>query len=186
MNKSNSHEPDLQKVLQRAKTLFEPYDPKNKDCTGRVLWIQLHNGHVTNRAMIYNPRDDTKYEIFTICDEGNVESCKCVHYRKWFYCKHTEAYNWWLSHYRHELVPHESGKYAVVKFIRKVAGVANVNWRKEKCPKGHPYSGDNLLVYRDGKRRCKICQQANRAKQIKLRTARTAMSSQAKTPPGTR
>lgn len=25
------------------------------------------------------------------------------------------------------------------------------------CPQGHPYSGDNLYVYPNGKRRCRVC-----------------------------
>lgn len=31
------------------------------------------------------------------------------------------------------------------------------NRGKEECPKGHPLSGDNLVVWKDGKRRCRTC-----------------------------
>jgi hypothetical protein len=31
------------------------------------------------------------------------------------------------------------------------------NRSKLECPKGHPLSGDNLLIWRDGKRRCATC-----------------------------
>ena len=33
---------------------------------------------------------------------------------------------------------------------------------KEECPKGHPYSGDNLILGKDGKRRCRTCKNASR------------------------
>lgn len=33
----------------------------------------------------------------------------------------------------------------------------HANRRKEECPKGHPLSGDNLVVWKDGKRRCREC-----------------------------
>jgi hypothetical protein len=29
---------------------------------------------------------------------------------------------------------------------------------KTHCPKGHPYEGDNLIVWTDGKRRCRECE----------------------------
>jgi hypothetical protein len=29
--------------------------------------------------------------------------------------------------------------------------------RKTHCPQGHSYSGDNLLIHKDGKRRCRVC-----------------------------
>lgn len=28
------------------------------------------------------------------------------------------------------------------------------------CPNGHPYSGENLVIWRDGKRRCRACLRA--------------------------
>ena len=37
----------------------------------------------------------------------------------------------------------------------KARGIQNLS--KTHCPKGHPYSGDNLYVYR-GRRNCKTCQ----------------------------
>lgn len=36
-------------------------------------------------------------------------------------------------------------------------GVAAKAARATHCPKGHPYSGDNLKVFADGKRRCRTC-----------------------------
>lgn len=41
------------------------------------------------------------------------------------------------------------------------------------CAKGHAYSGHNLIVRKDGKRRCRQCQRDwNRAKTAKRRAAR--------------
>jgi hypothetical protein len=41
------------------------------------------------------------------------------------------------------------------------AQITAINHRRKveitHCPKGHPYFGDNLMVGRDGKRRCKTC-----------------------------
>lgn len=34
------------------------------------------------------------------------------------------------------------------------------------CPAGHPYSGDNLLMWSDKHRRCKICQEERCQKRI--------------------
>ena len=34
------------------------------------------------------------------------------------------------------------------------------NRGKDSCPKGHPLSGDNLVVWKDGKRRCRECLKA--------------------------
>ena len=34
---------------------------------------------------------------------------------------------------------------------------------KTHCPKGHPYTGDNLILWNDGKRRCRECDTARRA-----------------------
>jgi hypothetical protein len=39
-----------------------------------------------------------------------------------------------------------------------------VNARKTHCPKGHPYSGENLYVQRDGRRRCRECQRQRQEK----------------------
>lgn len=181
-------EPNRQKVLERAKTLFLPYDPKNKDSTGRILWVQLFNGKLTLRCMIYNPRDDTKYEMSFI--SGNQledpNRCRCIHFKKWYFCKHTEALEWWLGNYRWEWVPHESGKYAVINFIRKSQGVANINWRKTHCPYGHPYSGDNLIVGKDNKRRCKTCIMEKRAERINKSNVPMGTPTPRKAPPGTR
>ena len=33
---------------------------------------------------------------------------------------------------------------------------------KTHCPQGHPYDGDNLLLWKDGKRRCRECMQQRR------------------------
>lgn len=35
---------------------------------------------------------------------------------------------------------------------------SGAHWRaKTHCPHGHPYSGHNLVVWRDGRRRCRTC-----------------------------
>ena len=33
---------------------------------------------------------------------------------------------------------------------------------KTECPKGHPYEGDNLIMGKDGKRRCRECDKARK------------------------
>lgn len=33
---------------------------------------------------------------------------------------------------------------------------------KTECPKGHPYAGANLIIGKDGKRRCRECDQARK------------------------
>jgi hypothetical protein len=33
----------------------------------------------------------------------------------------------------------------------------HANRRKDTCPKGGPLSGDNLVIWNDGKRRCRMC-----------------------------
>ena len=33
----------------------------------------------------------------------------------------------------------------------------HANRLKDSCPQGHPLEGDNLTVWKDGKRRCKTC-----------------------------
>ena len=35
---------------------------------------------------------------------------------------------------------------------------------RTECPKGHPYDGDNLIVGKDGKRRCRTCDKARKRK----------------------
>lgn len=37
---------------------------------------------------------------------------------------------------------------------------AGLNAHKTHCPRGHPYSGDNLCVKRDGRRSCRACARA--------------------------
>lgn len=37
-------------------------------------------------------------------------------------------------------------------------GPTAVNARKTHCNRGHPLSGDNLYVFKDGRRDCKLCQ----------------------------
>jgi hypothetical protein len=43
-------------------------------------------------------------------------------------------------------------------------GAAGINKAKTHCPQGHPYSGDNLIVYQSGPRKgarlCRACQNA--------------------------
>lgn len=40
--------------------------------------------------------------------------------------------------------------------------IAAKNKAKTHCPKDHPYSGDNLIVEKDGSRRCKVCRNETR------------------------
>jgi hypothetical protein len=39
---------------------------------------------------------------------------------------------------------------------------SRVGSRKQACPQGHPYAGDNLVTERDGSRKCRICCNARR------------------------
>ena len=41
---------------------------------------------------------------------------------------------------------------------------------KKHCPQGHPYSGDNLIVRPDGRRRCRACE--NKASRNRMRLKR--------------
>lgn len=47
--------------------------------------------------------------------------------------------------------------------VLRVEGVAAIAATAETCPQGHPYSGRNLLVFSDGKRRCRACRNARDA-----------------------
>jgi hypothetical protein len=42
------------------------------------------------------------------------------------------------------------------KFFR-VKDPRNPNWQKTHCPRGHPYSGSNLYIRRNGSRACIAC-----------------------------
>jgi hypothetical protein len=42
--------------------------------------------------------------------------------------------------------------------------VAVVNRGKDSCPQGHPYSGENLIILKNGRRRCRTCHKANMAR----------------------
>lgn len=42
-------------------------------------------------------------------------------------------------------------------------GIAAVAADTKSCPQGHPYDGRNLLVFSDGKRRCRACRNARDA-----------------------
>jgi len=44
-----------------------------------------------------------------------------------------------------------------VTHIENVRRGINSNSRKTHCPKGHPYSGDNLYIDAENKRKCKTC-----------------------------
>lgn len=37
---------------------------------------------------------------------------------------------------------------------------------RTECPKGHPYDGDNLIIGKDGKRRCRECDRARKRKSV--------------------
>jgi hypothetical protein len=39
-----------------------------------------------------------------------------------------------------------------------------LNREKTHCPNGHPYTKDNLVQLKDGRRRCKICHRENVAR----------------------
>jgi hypothetical protein len=57
--------------------------------------------------------------------------------------------------------------------ILRSNGLAAKNLSKTECPLGHPYSGDNLVICRNGRRRCRICRVAETAKRKAARhTAR--------------
>jgi len=52
-------------------------------------------------------------------------------------------------------------------------GFSAINKRKTQCPKGHPYSGDNLFIRKTGGRGCKICAgNAQRRHRLKIREAK--------------
>lgn len=44
-------------------------------------------------------------------------------------------------------------------------GTSTIHSRKTHCPHGHPYSGDNLYIDKDGARRCRACQKSDRVKE---------------------
>lgn len=45
--------------------------------------------------------------------------------------------------------------------------------RKDFCCRAHPLAGDNLMIARDGKRRCRACaQEAHRLSRLRLRAKR--------------
>ena len=41
--------------------------------------------------------------------------------------------------------------------LRSPISLVYKNSLKTNCPKGHPYSGNNLFIERDGSRKCRIC-----------------------------
>lgn len=41
--------------------------------------------------------------------------------------------------------------------VLRGVGPSAENAAKTHCPKGHPFEGENLLLWGDGKRRCRIC-----------------------------
>lgn len=51
--------------------------------------------------------------------------------------------------------------------------VAETNKRKTHCPRGHPYEGDNLVLYGKGYRRCKACNPDKYPYAFKPRPVRT-------------
>jgi HNH endonuclease len=48
----------------------------------------------------------------------------------------------------------------VTKGRQGTYGLARENKMKTHCPKGHPLSGDNLRVAKDGRRHCRQCRNA--------------------------
>ncbi len=52
-------------------------------------------------------------------------------------------------------------------------GLAAANARKTHCPQGHPYSGDNLIIRKDGLRRCReCCREYSRRHKARVKEAR--------------
>ena len=45
---------------------------------------------------------------------------------------------------------------------------------KTHCPQGHPYAGENLYVYPDGRRNCRTCQSAHYAHHYARKRAKAA------------
>ena len=41
--------------------------------------------------------------------------------------------------------------------IMRGKGVGVLNSLKTQCPKGHPYTKENLIMYKDGSKKCRIC-----------------------------
>lgn len=41
--------------------------------------------------------------------------------------------------------------------VMRGEGLASINAKKTHCPKGHPYSGDNLYLHPNGSRKCVTC-----------------------------
>jgi len=50
-----------------------------------------------------------------------------------------------------------------VNVARSDHKTTSFNAKKTHCPKGHPYSGDNLYVEKTGQRRCRTCRALRRA-----------------------
>lgn len=44
---------------------------------------------------------------------------------------------------------------------RRNPKIAVMQREKTTCPKGHPYAGDNLIVDKSGRRKCRACQRAH-------------------------
>lgn len=55
------------------------------------------------------------------------------------------------------------------KNVNRGIGWGGINSRKTHCPQGHPYSGENLLIEKNNRRRCKICKKIKDAKYHKKR-----------------
>lgn len=47
--------------------------------------------------------------------------------------------------------------------VLRAGGTAAIHARKTECDNGHPFSGDNLLIGRDGRRVCRACNRARYA-----------------------
>lgn len=47
-------------------------------------------------------------------------------------------------------------------FVNAIAATRARQAAKTHCPKGHPYSGDNLFQHKDGRRECRICRRTSR------------------------
>ena len=51
--------------------------------------------------------------------------------------------------------------------LRRGVGVIARNMAQTKCPRGHPYAGDNLIIPKEGGRVCRTCKNERRRKAFK-------------------
>ena len=102
---------------------------------GQPRWLahkysyRIHNGHLTDG-----------YQVDHLCHTQAVEAGTCDGGPS---CPHRKCVN--PAHLQ-EITASENTKRQ-----------NHANRNKDYCPQGHPLSGDNLIVWSDGKRRCRAC-----------------------------